>query len=235
MTHRFARRLIATMGLGMIAMSAFADAQDDAIRTHCPGAQAWMDRMAALSGRQAAPSDVVSDPRLRDALRDHFKADAEARQAWIAAQGARPAAEHMNGVDRENLAWMKTRFANGLPTAAQVGREGLNDAFVMVQHADANPTFQASMLPSITAWAKQGDLPRGDVALLTDRVLRAEGKPQRYGTQYVFTTPGDLTKMKRQPTEDPAHLAQRRASMDLMSSADYECVLKVTYAGSAGR
>lgn len=64
---------------------------------------------------------------------------------------------------------------------------------------------------------------------LTDRALRARHKPQRYGTQYDIdqATPA---AMKPQPTEDPAHVDQRRASMDLMPRADYECVLRVTYA-----
>jgi hypothetical protein len=32
------------------------------------------------------------------------------------------------------------------------------------------------------------------------------------------------------PVEDPAHLDERRASMDLMPHADYECALRIFYA-----
>ncbi|UPG85772.1 hypothetical protein L2Y94_21185 [Luteibacter aegosomatis] len=232
MTHRFARRALAAT-LCLASLPACADAQDDAIRAQCPSAQAWMDRMAAAHAKKTPPPKGALDPAFRDELHAHHDTDVAARRAWIEAQGAKPQTEHMLAIDRDNLAWMKRRFAKGFPSAAQVGRNGVEEAFLLVQHADGDHAFQSSMLEPIMAAAKRGELPQGDVAMLIDRVLRAEGKPQRYGTQYQSNTPGDLSAMKLQPTEDPAHLEARRASMDLMPSDDYACMLKVVYAGSS--
>lgn len=231
MTHHFVRRVFAVT-LFLASLPVFADAQDDAIRAQCPSAQAWMDRMAATHAKKP-PSPQGLDPAFRDELHIRHDTDAAVRRAWIEAQGAKPQTERMLAADRDNLAWMKRRFAKGFPSAAQVGGKGVEEAFLLVQHADGDHAFQSSMLGPITAAAERGELPKGDVAMLIDRVLRAEGKPQRFGTQYLSNTSGDLSAMKMQPTEDPAHLDARRASMDLMPSDDYACVLKVVYAGSS--
>lgn len=232
MPYRSIRHAFVAASCIMMSTSVFADAQDAAIRAQCPNAQAWMDRMEAAHANRKVAAENGSDAHLRDELHAHHEADAAVRREWIEAQGAKPQMARMLAVDRDNLAWMKRRFAKGFPTVAQVGTGGVQEAFILVQHADGDHAFQASMLTSITASAERGELPKGDVAMLTDRVLRAQGKPQRYGTQYVSTTPGNLTALTPQPTDDPAHLEERRASMDLMPSVDYACMLKVVYATS---
>ncbi|MGA0587410.1 DUF6624 domain-containing protein [Dyella sp. KRB-257] len=68
-----------------------------------------------------------------------------------------------------------------------------------------------------------------DFALLTDRVLRAQKKPQRYGTQFV-ADPAHPGKVVMAPVEDPAHLDERRAEAGLMPISDYRCVMEVVYA-----
>lgn len=65
-----------------------------------------------------------------------------------------------------------------------------------------------------------------DVALLTDRVLRAQGKPQRYGTQFK---PGADGSMVLEPTEDEAGLDARRRAVGLPSMAVYKRMLGEAY------
>lgn len=225
-----------------VAGAAHADAQDDAIRTKCPAAQAWTDKMRAAHPDDSADAGVAkdrsarfTDPMLRDAIHTRFVADQAVRNAWTAANASPEATKAMFLSDRERLAWIKPQFTtHGFPTVAQVGYVGVSEAFTLVQHADQDPGFQAAMLPSITKAAKAGDVQKGDVAMLTDRVLRHQGKPQRYGSQYDVA-PGNVQHMTLQATEDPAHLDERRASMELMPYKDYECVLSVVYnpAGAA--
>jgi hypothetical protein len=64
--------------------------------------------------------------------------------------------------------------------------------------------------------------------MLTDRILRYEGKPQIYGTQYLSTMANP--DLHLEPTNDMPDLDKRRASMDLMPSEDWTCVMKVVYA-----
>jgi hypothetical protein len=59
-----------------------------------------------------------------------------------------------------------------------------------------------------------------DVAFLTDRILVAEGRPQRYGTQFGADEQGRRTL---KPVEEPANLDKRRAAMGLEPENDYKC------------
>jgi hypothetical protein len=217
---------------------AWADAKDDAVAAKCPGMVAWQKKIAtahsALSEEGVERDNKAggfTDPDLRAELHKRMEQDQAARNSWIPKPQDQAAFQAMESVDKDNLAWMKKTFATkGFPHANAVGLAGVNAAFLLVQHATSDVPFMQSMLPQITARADAGELAKGDVAMLEDRLLRHEGKPQRYGTQYTTTNGKDFASMKMDPVEDPAHLDERRASMDLMPRADYECALSVYYA-----
>ena len=65
--------------------------------------------------------------------------------------------------------------------------------------------------------AAKDEMPKQDFAYLTDQVLVAEGKKQRYGTQLQL----ENGKLQPAPIEDPAHVDARRRSMGLGPLADY--------------
>jgi glutathione S-transferase len=238
MLHLSLRRASLIALCFVLPSAAFADAKDDAVTAKCPNVAAWQTKMAqahpALTSEGIERDNKAAgfaDPDLRDELRKRVDQDQSARNAWIAAPQDKAAFQAMDKVDKDNLAWMKETFAKkGFPHANAVGLAGVSAAFTLVQHATSDIPFMQSMLPQITARADAGELAKGDVAMLIDRLLRHEGKPQRYGTQYTTTNGRDFASMKMDPVEDPAHLDQRRASMDLMPSADYQCMLSVYYA-----
>ena len=194
---------------------------------------------ALLGGRgpaeepQDTPADVLPAsigvllPMLRDELLRREAKDQQARAAW-AATGMRDKAlgEKMAAVDAENTARMKVIVADfGWPSVAQVGPDAAKAAFLLVQHADADPAFQARCLPMVEAAAKRGELEKQHVALLTDRVRLAQGKKQLYGTQFMQEG-GDWVP---QPLEDPANVDRRRAAMELMPMAEYKALLLKHY------
>lgn len=94
--------------------------------------------------------------------------------------------------------------------------------------------FQLRVLRALEPHLAQRGIPLSDYAMLTDRVLRHEGKPQRYGSQWTVDAakPG---KLVLEPTEDPTHLDDRRARVGLMPIQDYQCVLDTVYARAVGR
>ena len=59
--------------------------------------------------------------------------------------------------------------------------------------------------------AEKGGVAPVDIAYLTDRVLAAEGKPQRYGTQCVFEDGKPVAKQ----VEDAENLDKRRRELGL--------------------
>ena len=135
----------------------------------------------------------------------------------------------MTGVDGANTKRMKAIVARyGWPGNSLVGQDGANAAWLLVQHADRDLAFQAQCLALMNAMATD-EVARPDLALLTDRVLVAQGKKQRYGTQFGGIV-GQPDSMTMKPTEDEAHLDERRAAMGLPPIAEYRERLRTVYA-----
>lgn len=134
--------------------------------------------------------------------------------------------ETLQETDRRNRNRLKEIVEeHGWPSSDMVGRRGLDAAFILVQHADQDPAFQRQMLPFVRVAYHDGDMTGEHVALLTDRVLRNEGRPQLYGTQ-VDISSGEIVVM---PVDDPDSLDARRARMGLPPMEEYLRVIRDVY------
>jgi len=132
--------------------------------------------------------------------------------------------EELSVIDAANRTRLKEIIAkHGFPTMTMVGDDGAEAAFLFVQHGDRDPQWQQQMLPVLTDLASKGEASKSSVAYLTDRVLRAQNKPQIYGTQFYQEPGPDGTPVYVAPVvEDPANLDQRRIAMGLGAWAQYE-------------
>src|SRR5215211_539521 len=84
--------------------------------------------------------------------------------------------------DATNTARMKAIIKRyGWLVPEQVGEDGAEAAFLLVQHADHE--FQKQVLPLVRKTFQAQKLSGQNYGLLLDRVLVKEGKPQVYGTQ----------------------------------------------------
>jgi hypothetical protein len=113
----------------------------------------------------------------------------------------------------------------GFPGVALVGRDGTQAAFTMLVHS-ASLELQKKSLPYIKKYSRRGEIPLDALATLTDTILRAEGKPQIYGTKF------DLVEGKRfvlAPTRDPTRLDARRAKLGLAPISEYAKFLSELY------
>ncbi|ALA80760.1 hypothetical protein I5U59_12605 [Stenotrophomonas maltophilia] len=185
----------------------------------------WPRMLARAEAMQKQRAGLMDEP-LRRELLDREARDQAAQHAAIA-DGGGEAFKGTAPVAKANAEWLKTVIAEkGWPTRSKVGRDGAKAAWLLVQHADQDPDFQAQVLPLIEHAAQAGEADRADVALLTDRVLVAQGKPQRYGSQFVQ---GDDGAMQLRPTEDMPGLDARRSAMGLPSLAEYKAILAESY------
>jgi len=135
----------------------------------------------------------------------------------------------MSSVDSSNQAWLKPIIAqHGWPRRDVLDSIDIEAAFLIVQHADRDPAWQAALLPQIVASHDAGDLDGQSVALLTDRVAKAQHRPQIYGTQTTFQGRNPVID----PIEDSANVDARRAKMGLPPLAVYLHMLDSMVANS---
>lgn len=114
-------------------------------------------------------------------------------------------------IDLDNTSYLRDVVAkSGWPKISDVGSEAARAAWLLVQHADHNPDFQAHCLELMKALPK-GEVIDSDIAYLEDRVRIARGEPQLYGTQFIQAG----NTFKPQPIEDKDNLEERRAKMGL--------------------
>jgi hypothetical protein len=107
----------------------------------------------------------------------------------------------------------------GLPTRSMVGPSGSDAAMLIIQH---NWPLQERVL------ALASSLPRGEIspekiAMLEDRVLVHQGKPQRFGSQFNAGTDGVF---RFAPTIDTASLDERRSAAGMPPLKLYVCFLE---------
>ena len=220
---------VAGVMAGCMAVAQAADSGDAQMAKQCPGLAAWIQAKKAevAAQRKAKPPTRPIQPALRAGLLKMSDADQKARNAVVADGGKHVASiKAMLAVDARNLPRIKRIDAKqGFPTRAQVGSDGVEAAWLLVQHADSDPAFQAHVLAELRPRLHGGGISAQDFALLTDRVLVAQHKPQRYGTQFKVVE----GRMQADPTEDPANVDKRRLAIGLPPMADYECALRVYY------
>jgi hypothetical protein len=187
-------------------------------------------------------------PDLQRELLRRAKADQEARDAWVqllkdnglngvvntAALSKEQRIEFervqakLHAVDAENTKWLKGVVEkHGWPTNTLVGKDGADAAWLLAQHADADPKFQRRCLDPMANLPKN-EVSQSKLAYLTDRVLLAEGKKQLYGTQFISVD----GKWKPRPLEDEANVDKRRAEVGLPPLAEYTKMIEQQYGGS---
>ncbi len=200
----------------------------------------WSYRMAAVAlvaatamtacnreAKQTAAQQAAADTAaLRQQLTELGRIDQEVRRGITPASSNDSAfTARMQRADSANTARLKDIVArHGWPGKSLVGAAAARAAFLIVQHTDDHE-FQKRMLPLLESAAARGDVPGQDLAMLTDRVLMHDGKPQKYGTQGTIRD----GKMLIHPIEDAPNVDARRARLGMPPLAEYKKLLAETY------
>ena len=181
-----------------------------------PAWPAFRDRAAQRENAQLAGIDRA----LRDELLARLQRDEAARWKTGGPDAQEPAlVAELTRIETDNAAWLKQVIAKrGWPGKSLVSQDGAKAASLFVQHADRDRDFQKQALVLLEAAVAKGEAEAADLAYLTDRLLVAEGKPQRYGTQFHIVG-GTLLP---HPIEDEANVDLLRAFAGLPSLAEYK-------------
>jgi len=187
--------------------------------------QAAVDRGASLAEiavppRLSTKTYPIRLPALSSELEAMASKDQDVRNTYIQSgmKMNSPEQRAMIETDAANLARLRVIFQKySFPSRVLVGYGGVNDVWLLVQHAATDPAFMAKALELARSPMLSGDLPRAKYALLVDRVRLLQGKKQLYGSQLK----GEPGHFEIFPLEDPEHVDQRRALMGMEPLADY--------------
>jgi len=123
-------------------------------------------------------------------------------------------------VDGENTTWLKAHVAaHGWIRISDHGEAASGAAWLLVQHADRDPDFQAEVLTLLEPLVAAKETSGGNYAYLYDRVAVGANRPQRYGSQGRCTAknvwePNEL--------EEPDRVETLRAEVDIGPLAEYQ-------------
>ncbi len=107
-----------------------------------------------------------------------------------------------------------------------VGEPPARAAWLLAQHADHDTSFQRRCL-ELLQQVPADQIDRPQVAYLDVRVRLAEGRPQRYGTQFWLDAQGVFGPG---PIEEPKGLDDRRREVGLGPFAAYQQRMGALYA-----
>ena len=132
---------------------------------------------------------------------------------------SKAAVARLREIDSDNTSWLRQVLQQrGWPGRSMVGDGGARAVWLLAQHADADPTFQAKCLPLLAAAVEVGEAAPASLAYLDDRVRVGRGEPQRYGTQGAD---GEDGIWRPRPLVDPSGVDQLRANAGLEPLATY--------------
>jgi hypothetical protein len=174
-------------------------------------------------------------PSLAQAACDHYAgeldkmvtADQAMRQRWMELkpvpqpEGKVPrVVQQTQLVDRENTRRLKELIAQcGWPRTSVHGERAVRNAWLLAQHADAEPAFQKQVIVLLEQAVREGEAPGQTLAYLDDRIATAENKPQRYGTQ--FRRLAEPCRLEFLPLDDRAKVEERRKAVGLSTLDEY--------------
>jgi len=179
--------------------------------------KSYVTAVTRLALRKELLAMVEEDQKIRD---DFIKSGVDHPSKTIMDQ--------MEAIGQRNTARMKEIIKKyGWPDSRQVGWDGTQAAFILVQHADHS--FQKQLLPLIEKEFAAGDLSGPNYALFIDRVLAEDGKPQVYGSRAMPFDQWKGTEPVLYPITDEANVNKRRAEVGLSPLAEYRELLKQMY------
>lgn len=212
----------------------------DVVQLRVDGALADLqtDRRWPRLMRQAKAAVAQAEARQNQPLRRELEALLEADQAVRQAIGPLqqrygPKSTHLDSLyermerqDAQNQARVKAIIAQyGWPGSQLVGETGSTAAFLVLQHAEL-ATIQ-HYLPLIRQETAAGGLEPQQLALMEDRVLVYQNKPQLYGSQ--VHTNAVTGKQEFYPIADEAHVDERRAGLGMEPLTFYAKLFGIEY------
>ncbi|HEY4652045.1 MAG TPA: DUF6624 domain-containing protein [Pontibacter sp.] len=171
---------------------------------------------------QILESDQQVRRELMAAMQEHGPASAEVKELAL----------KMKQADAENQQKVIAIIEKyGWPGKSMVGPQASNAAFLVIQHSDK--AIMEKYLPLLREAVTKKEAEKSQLALMEDRYLMYNDKPQLYGSQ-VHTNP-TTQQQELYKVEDEANLDKRRAEMGLEPIKDYLKRFGIEYTPPTGK
>ena len=159
--------------------------------------------------------EPMIDERLRRELVAMRSEDTRVRDELVAANELGGAyVPRMEAIHIGNAARLRELIdQNGWPAEDRAGKDGAEAAWLIAQHAIGEPEFQRRALRLMQECAAEGRIPAWHAAYLEDRIAMCEGRPQRFGTQWL-DEPRD-GRPRPWTLADPGRVDELRAGVGL--------------------
>ncbi|MBW1655777.1 DUF6624 domain-containing protein [Flavobacterium quisquiliarum] len=123
--------------------------------------------------------------------------------------------QQINELDFKNLTQAKEIIKKyGWPKISEIGKDGSNNLWLLVQHADQDIFFQKTALEEMQKLTGTNEINMENFAFLYDRVQCNLNYKQLYGTQVNWTQNGEASGFRAIIDENKAD--ERRASFGLL-------------------
>jgi hypothetical protein len=157
----------------------------------------------------------MQDAKLRQELLDMRAEDLKVRQELLdSGELGGSYVPRMEAVHVRNAQRLKELIdLHGWPDEEIASADGAEAAWFIVQHAVGDPSLQRRCLELLRASAQQNRVPRWHAAYLEDRIAFHEGRPQRYGSQWL-DDPVD-GRVRPWKLADPERVNELRADVGL--------------------
>lgn len=133
-------------------------------------------------------------------------------------QNTRSSGTYDPEIDKQNLIKIVSLIEHcGMPTLKEVSKKQMNAIWLVFQHADN--TNRKKYFPLLKKSAENGDLEKSNIALMEDRILMMDGKPQLYGSQ--ISQNRETNKWEIYQLDKPETVDKRRAEVGLGSLKEY--------------
>jgi hypothetical protein len=179
--------------------------------------QKWMAFRQQVSVKERQYEQTLKLSSLRKEINLMAMSDQQLRYRKIHAKSdrERQAVDHQIAkTDSLNMYRTKEIIKqHGWPKISEVGKDGQNNLWLIVQHADQDVRFQQTALVAMSKLVGTKEINLENYAFLYDRVQCNLNYKQLYGTQVVWTTNGNASAFRPILKEDM--IDERRNEMGL--------------------
>lgn len=191
----------------------------------------WIAFINTASSCERRFERTISLPKIRKAANEMALNDQQLRYEKIQAktkEERKAIDERISEADAENLTRFKIIIRNyGFPGTDQIGKDGQNNLWLIIQHADHDILYQQEVLNEIEKKMPTGKIQPDCYAFLYDRVQCNLNYKQVYGTQVIWGMNGTASGFRPIIREDSVNI--RRKTIGLLPLNVYSLTYGFTY------